>query len=412
MKVKCMNKVRDGKGNIVKYQLMDENGNKIEATSKEIKAEIKAGKYEFINLQIDKAGRLVDKATAKDKPAKTKKTTAKTKQATAKTKQATVKTKQEALQEKKNQAKEEVKDYIKLMRKEYTCERGGDEMFIKDFKGEGNIEIIDSSLVSIDRMTPATKNYFGLMIEQIRKKALTDCVEAYRYGYENESFSASFPESVNKFMEASELDSCISEALFYLAKDDSKLALIQCGYDDMSDGFVGEMILTANYDKAKRFMLEKVREESENIEVSPTELMLEGNYVQGDNMIGRVFILKLYAEIQKLNVDHYEDQVRVKACKYTYEYEGKNIADLNIEEQAKVIGRTLRREACGLSYLALKLGVLPQRDDYDTPEEKEIEDKIKAEAKRLAEQIGGMEWIVANMAAKAEMQADLDRANN
>lgn len=404
MKVKCMNKVRDEKGNIVKYQLMDENGNKIEATSKEIKAEIKAGKYEFINLQIDKAGRLVDKATAKDKPAKTK--------VNSKPEKAPVKTKQEALQEKKKQAKEEVKDYIKLMKKDYTCDNWGDEKFIKDFKGEGNVEVIDSSLVNVVKMTPATKNYFELMIEQIRKKALTDCVEASRYEYERGSFSASFPESVNKFMEASELDSCISEALFYLASNSSKLALIRYGIDEMSYGFVGEMILTANYDKAKKFILEAVREESKNREVSPTEIMLEGNYVQGDNMIGRVFILKLYAEIQKLNVDHYEDQVRVKACKYTYEYEGKDIADLNDEEQAKVIGRTLRREECGLSYLALKLGVLPQRDDWDTPEEKEIEDKITAEAKRLAEQIGGMEWIFANMAAKEEMQADLDRANN
>lgn len=379
MKVKCMNKVRDGKGNIVKYQLMDENGNKIEATSKEIKAEIKAGKYEFINLQIDKAGRLVDKATAKDKPAKTKKTTVRTKQATAKTKQ-------EALQEKKKQAKEEVKDYIKLMRKEYTCERSGDEKFIKDFTGEGNVEVIDSSLVSIDRMTPATKNYFELMIEQIRKKALTDCVEAYRYGYENESFGASFPESVNKFMQDSKLDSCISEALFYLAKDDSKLALIQCGYDDMSDGFVGEMILTANYDKAKRFMLEKAGEEARNTEQRTKNIILEGNYVQGDNMLGRVFIIKLIAKLKKHDIDYYKRQVLGKLYRNSYEYEGKNIADLNIEEQTKVIGRTLRGETCGLSYLALKLGVLPQRDDWDTPEEKEIEDKITAEAKRLAEQ--------------------------
>lgn len=374
MKVKCINKVRDGKRNIVKYQLMDENGNKIEATSKEIKEEIKAGKYEFINLQIDKAGRLVDKAVAKDKPAKDK--PAKTK-VNSKPEKATVKTKQEALQEKKKQAKEEVKDYIELMKKEYTCDNWGDEKFIKDFKGDGNVEIIDSNLVNVVKMTPATKNYFELMVEQIRKKALTDCVEASRYGYESGSFSASFPESVNKFMQASELDSCIGEALFYLASNSSKLALIKCGIDTMSEGFVGEMILTANYDKAKRFMLEKAREEARNSALSPIELISYSlcEFVQGDNMLGKVFIIKIRAEIQKHDANYYKEQVLEKAKDY--------IADENEEK----IRRALRNEVSGLAYLALKLGVLPQRDDWDTPEEKEIEDKITAEAAKLAKEL-------------------------
>lgn len=61
MKVKCINKVRDSKGAIVKYQLVDEAGNRIEATSKQIKAEMQSGRYEFINLKLDKAGRLIDK---------------------------------------------------------------------------------------------------------------------------------------------------------------------------------------------------------------------------------------------------------------------------------------------------------------------------------------------------------------
>ena len=57
VRMKCINKVRDNKGNIVKYQLVGDDGSKIEATSKEIKAEMHAGRYDFLNLQIDKAGR-------------------------------------------------------------------------------------------------------------------------------------------------------------------------------------------------------------------------------------------------------------------------------------------------------------------------------------------------------------------
>lgn len=67
MKVKCINKIRDGKGAIVKYQLVDEAGNRIEATSKQIKAEMQSGRYEFINLKLDKAGRLIDKVDATQK---------------------------------------------------------------------------------------------------------------------------------------------------------------------------------------------------------------------------------------------------------------------------------------------------------------------------------------------------------
>jgi len=65
IKVMCINKNRDSKGNIVDYMLKDETGNQFIATAQQIKEEIKIGRYEFVNLQIDKAGRLVDKALPK-----------------------------------------------------------------------------------------------------------------------------------------------------------------------------------------------------------------------------------------------------------------------------------------------------------------------------------------------------------
>lgn len=76
IKMKCIKKVRDNKGNIVKYQLVGDDGSRIEATSKEIKAEMHAGRYDFLNLQIDKAGRLVDKAMSKTPVPAVKKTPA------------------------------------------------------------------------------------------------------------------------------------------------------------------------------------------------------------------------------------------------------------------------------------------------------------------------------------------------
>lgn len=60
-KIKCISKVRNEKGNIVSYNMISEDGNKISATSKQIKEEMKGNRYEFINLQLDSRGHLIDK---------------------------------------------------------------------------------------------------------------------------------------------------------------------------------------------------------------------------------------------------------------------------------------------------------------------------------------------------------------
>lgn len=375
MRARCVGKERNEKGVIVKYILKSESGDRIETTGKEIKEGIKRGALAVENLQIDKAGRLVDKAEEKEKP-------------TRKVSQKPVQTSNKRIIT-KDVARKEVKDYIDMMKKSYTTDNDGAEKFIKDFTGEGNVILGrdkngKTDIKTVCRMSPATKHYFEIMIKQIEDKALKDEVRASRYDYTD--VSVELPESVKKFMQSAGLDNCIAEAMFYQAAQNKKLALIQCGIDDACDGFIGTMNLTANYDKAKKFILEEVREESENSEISPTEIMLQGNYVQGDSMLGKVFILKLYAEIQGKDIRYYKDQVLEKTKGYIED-------GIYINGNEDKIRYALYNEACGLSYLALKLGVLPQRDDWDTPEEKEIEDKIKAEAKRLAEQIGRMEWL-------------------
>lgn len=62
MKIKCINKNRDRSGNIISYTLQDESGRIFEADGKQIKKEITAKNYDFVNLQIDRVGRLVNKA--------------------------------------------------------------------------------------------------------------------------------------------------------------------------------------------------------------------------------------------------------------------------------------------------------------------------------------------------------------
>lgn len=64
MKVYCIQKVRDASGKILYYAFKLENGNVITGTREDIINEMKTHKYgyEFTNLQLDKAGRLVDKS--------------------------------------------------------------------------------------------------------------------------------------------------------------------------------------------------------------------------------------------------------------------------------------------------------------------------------------------------------------
>lgn len=70
MKVRCLSKNRNNKGVIVSYNLQDETGRQFQATGQQIKEEMRKGQFQFVNLQIDRAGRLVDKAEEKSKKVK------------------------------------------------------------------------------------------------------------------------------------------------------------------------------------------------------------------------------------------------------------------------------------------------------------------------------------------------------
>ena len=65
VKAICVSKNRNDKGVIVNYTLKDANGQVRNFTGKEIKDGIRNKKLEVMNLQIDKAGRLVNKAAEK-----------------------------------------------------------------------------------------------------------------------------------------------------------------------------------------------------------------------------------------------------------------------------------------------------------------------------------------------------------
>lgn len=67
IKAKCISKNRDSKGVIKSYTLQDVNGKTMNVTGQQIKQAITNGQIEIINLQIDRAGRLIDKTDCKEK---------------------------------------------------------------------------------------------------------------------------------------------------------------------------------------------------------------------------------------------------------------------------------------------------------------------------------------------------------
>ena len=133
MKVRCLSKNRNNKGVIVSYNLQDETGRQFQATGQQIKEEIRKGQFEFVNLQIDTAGRLVDKAVEKPKKIIDSKNKVRM------TGVLKVISKEE---KKKTTPKDIVKEFLSHINETYNDKISGVdtcEQFINDYTGKGNV---------------------------------------------------------------------------------------------------------------------------------------------------------------------------------------------------------------------------------------------------------------------------------
>lgn len=340
MRVRCINKVRNEKGVIVKYVLEKENGDRIEATGDEIKSDIELEELEVVNLQIDKAGRLVDKAEEDIMKG--------------------------VLNAEMKDAVKEVKAYINKLNTKCLY--------------EGNLmEDYGSSYFDEDdecRLTPVIKKFFDRLVNKIRDAAMKDEVTVRRYGYADEKITVYLPNSIDRIIKLYEISSCVVLSLVYLASKSKNLAFIRCGTDRAGAGLAERMILTSSYDKAKEFIVNCVSDEAYSSKILPTELMLHYDYVQGYTMLGKVFVLKMCANIQKHDINYYKEMILTEA---------KNF---KCEEREEAIRSALEiKYGHGAYYLALTWGVLSPRykkDILDTPDWVSIEDVIELEAGRLA----------------------------
>ena len=112
-------------------------------------------------------------------------------------------------------------------------------------------------------------------------------------------------------------------------------------------------------------------EEADNSGMSPIEVMNEGSSIDADNALGRVFILKYYADVQGHDAKYYEEKVIEQ-----FERVRTGNKDSDYIEILHILNYTTER----LNYLALKLGIIPPRDDNDTEEERKRNEIVRAEA--------------------------------
>lgn len=344
MRFMCIDKVRNEKGVIVKYVLKNENGDRIKFTDNEIKDGIILGTIEVVNLRMDKTGRLVDKAV-----------------------------KAEMKDAFKAEMKAEMKGVVKEV-KAYI-----NKLNIKCVYEEDLMEDYGASYFDADdecRLTPVIKKFFDELVDKIRNAAMKDEVTVRRYGYTEEKITVSLPDSVDKIIKLYGISSCVVLELVFLASTSGDLAFIRCGTDRAGAGFNGKMILTSSYDKAKEFIIDCVNDEAYRSKILPTELMLQSDYVYGYTMLGKVFVLKMHANIQKHDINYYKEGVLTEA---------KNF---KCEEREEAIRSALElKYGHGVYFLALTLGILSPRykeDVLDTPDWESIEESIIIEADRLA----------------------------
>lgn len=281
MKVKCIEKNRDDKGIIQNYTLVDEKGNQITANAKQIKYEILRGKYDFINLQIDKAGRLVDKAIKKE-------------------------TESDKALDKKKEAFQEIDNFFRNINKLYDSDKNDAYAFtefLDDYR--------DARYKSRYRkITPNVKKYIDMLVDEIEKQALADKCLVYLPSWKKASPYISnsellskcvLPEKIVQLQQKYNFDYIFIQGLYFIAAENSSnLAVIRLeeSFEKLfEDPWRSEYsLLTNSYTNAKKYFDREVRiyalENNMSIENVLTEGFLE---VEGTG-IERKFFEKYSAE--------------------------------------------------------------------------------------------------------------------
>lgn len=223
VKAMCVAKNRDSKGYIIDYTLVDGRGNTVRMKSSEIKAKIRAGQLEVMNLKIDMAGRLIDAPKTEFKqPAK----------APAKPAPTPVQT-----PVKPEKAEKTEKDILR----EWLY-AGGMHSFIYNYRREHYISsVYDGSIWGkTDIPTPpVAERFMAKIVDDIYSMAKESKVELIEQG--DDEFEA--PDSYKKLSKIVKIESYLE--VIDLLKDREDIAVFSC---------VDDYLVTDNIDRALEFL--------------------------------------------------------------------------------------------------------------------------------------------------------------
>lgn len=189
-------------------------------------------------------------------------------------------------------------------------------------------------------------------------------ISGFRYDYNN--FDVSLPEDVEVILQKisnDEARNAVREDLFMKATECPRIAFLLWGVDDACDGNVGDVLLTANYKRAKEFIDDQVTEAAWNMSVA-TEEILENftNNFADDNIMGRAFILRYDAEQHGHDIEYYKREMLLEAIEKRNDpfYRTYGIKD--------TLYRTLfycEVNSFAEYYIALKCNICLRQRDYE-----------------------------------------------
>lgn len=304
----CTKKVRDSRGNIKSYVLQDIRGYCVEMTSADLKRNIAVNSIDVLNLQIDKAGRLVDKAMT-NPPAPVVKTSA------------------------TSFSDQDIKNFVDYIEHGKRCnerrcsdyEDGDKKCKVTynygylSYDSDGYPQIISNDT---SEKTQRALGVLNALVRQIVNHAEKNTIIQFS-GY-NIEYQVNFPKNVENIIQKIQSDTfreILSNQLFNIAGESPRIACVK----GMDIEHKCCSILTNSYADTRKFLqryefLEKeIKKEKENIKVitigmnlpEETWRFLESADLRNNNTKGNMFYAKYLAERLGFDIEYFKEKLVV-----------------------------------------------------------------------------------------------------
>ena len=287
----CINKIRDNRGNIKSYVLKDTKGVCVEMTSADLKRNIAVNSIDVLNLQIDKAGRLVDKAKSKT-PAT-------------------------------SFSEQDIKNFVDFI--EHGEKSFPFKTFTKDFsvyeertdntKSICNITYGDLSydsdgyplVISNDTSEKIQKalDVLNALVRKVVNHVVRGEIRATRTSRMN--FQVQFTddiESIIREVQGDDFRNALREGLFRISGASPRIAYIRCKEDNNN---IEYLILTNKYENIRKFLQEHTEQKSIK-EKTVCSVVLKDS-----NSKGNAFYARYLAELQGKDLEYFKEQMLTKA---------------------------------------------------------------------------------------------------